>query len=174
MADKKNNPADLPHLNTDSRGGLPLDALDGRLVRLHGWWAGLRAEGRLPPRKAIDPLAFRFAVGHVTLVDVVRGGPEPRFGIRLVGQDSDLRLRLRAAEDRKPGFVDEIDEPETRALITGTYARVVAEADASWARRDVVIDMRRRIYDVVWLPFGDDGTLVDVIMTGIVYYQPVR
>lgn len=174
MSNDKIDPAALPHLNTESGTGLPLAALDDRLVRLHGWWRSLRTGGGLPPRKAIDPLEFRFALGHVSLVDVVRGGPETRFGIRLVGDDSDLRLRVRAERDRKPAFVDELSDPDARSLIGGTYARVTREAAASWARRDVVIDMRRRIYDAVWLPFGDDGATVDVIMTGLVYYIPTR
>lgn len=174
MKGPKINPSSLPHLNTDSGQGLPLEALDGRLTRLHAWWLGLPTEGGLPPRKAIDPLEFRFALGHVSLIDVIRGGQEPRFGIRLVGEDSDLRLRVRAEDDRKPAFVDELADPEARALISRTYQRVMREAVSSWARRDVVIDLRRRIYDVIWLPFGDDGKTVDVIMTGIVYYMPNR
>lgn len=174
MNAESSNRVTLPYLNTESGQGLPLDALDGRLVRLHAFWKDRCADGRLPVRKAIDPLEFRFALGHVSLVDVVRGPTGLRFGIRLVGQDSDLNLRVRAREDRKPDFIDEIAQPEARSLITATYTRVVKEATASWARRDVILDLRRRIYDVVWLPFADDGHTVDLIMTGIVYHVPLR
>ncbi len=53
--------------------------------------------------------------------------------------------------------LDAFPEPETRALIRESYLDVAASAQPRAHLRDLVLDGRRRRYEVLLLPFGEDG-----------------
>lgn len=146
---------------------IPLTGLDPRLVRLHEWWDELRGEAGLPPARAIDPLSFRWALGLITLIEV-EAAPL-RFRAKLIGSDVDLRL---PSLSRK-GYIDEITDPAARSLLLNRYRKVVADATASWDKRQVEIAGLVRSYDALWLPFAaDDGGRVAEIMAVLVFTDP--
>jgi hypothetical protein len=63
---------------------LPSQIEDRRLAQLYDYWLSRKGSRRFPSRGDIDPLDFRYVLGHVMLVDVLR---DPvRFRVRLAWQ----------------------------------------------------------------------------------------
>lgn len=48
-----------------------------------GFWRALCPPGRLPPKSAVDPIAMKRWLGHLSIVEVIDGGMDYRF--RLYG-----------------------------------------------------------------------------------------
>ncbi len=48
-----------------------------------GFWRDLCPPGRLPPKSAIDPIAMKRWLGHLSIIEVIDGGADYRF--RLYG-----------------------------------------------------------------------------------------
>jgi hypothetical protein len=72
---------------------LAADSRDETLRRLLAYWQERRGARRFPARGDVDPVEFRYALGHVSMVDVV--GDPPRFRFRLVSTLASAILLLR-------------------------------------------------------------------------------
>ena len=87
---------------------------------LHDYWSALAANGTLPNRRKIDPLAMRPALGYVMLIDVVEGGLDFRY--RLYGSiiarvsELDMTGRLMSAHPAS-AYVTEFALAVTRAAV---------------------------------------------------------
>lgn len=136
------------------------------LRQLYHYWDERRRGRPFPARRDLDPAEFRFALGHVLLIDVLY---EPlRFRFRLHGS----ALALRAGYDMTGRMVDELPGPENRAVLLNRCRDLVATRAPFATRSERMTDGRIRRYEVLWLPLSDDGESITMLMGGLVYLDP--
>jgi len=127
-----------------------------RLQRFHGYWAGKRRGGSLPGRADIDPVEFPWALGFVSLYDVLPGG--------------DIRVRLDASQavaffgpDLTGLSLGAHPQPEFGAIMRRTLGGVVADRAPLVLQRELELHARYWRYEVLLLPFAADGRTIDMI-----------
>jgi hypothetical protein len=141
----------------------PLAPLDADLRRLYESWNELRGTRMAPSRAELDPMALRYILGNLLLVDVLR---DPlRFRYRLCGTN----IVARAGFDLTGRFVDEHPEPQYRDFALARYREVVELAAPLHGVRDEVLDQRFRRYEVLLLPLSSDGMNVDMVLVAMKY-----
>jgi hypothetical protein len=133
-----------------------------RLRRFHDYWHGKRRGGALPGRADIDPLEFPWALGYVTLHDVLPDGDfrvrldatkaVEFFGIELTG------TRLSAHRDGEMG-----------ARMAQTLANVIGARAPLLLARDFPMRNRYWRYESLMLPFAADGKTVDMVASVLGY-----
>jgi hypothetical protein len=127
------------------------------LRRLFDHWRGLAREidgvWTLPQPRMLDPVAIKWALGWISLIDVKGVPPDCGFHYAIDGTWQAERYGF----DMTGKSLDAFPEPETRALIRESYLDVAASAQPRAHLRDLVLDGRRRRYEVLLLPFGEDG-----------------
>lgn len=136
-----------------------------RLQQLYAYWRGLRPD-RIPSRRDIDPAAFRFVLGHVFLVDVLRD--PPRFRYRLFG----VNLSRRAGYDLTGKSIEDIPAKDMRDYLRRHYLTMLAKPGPIVDRgeRDL---MGTRRFELLLLPLADDGQTVDMIFGALLYADPL-
>jgi len=135
------------------------------LRRLYAYWEGLRRGREFPARRDIDPLDFRYALGHVILLDVLY---QPlRFRFRLHG----TALTLRAGYDMTGKMADELPNAKNRRMLI-ERCRSVVEGRRPVAATDNRLLLARNPlpYEVLWLPLSEDGSTISMLM-GALYYR---
>src|SRR6266851_7668587 len=134
------------------------------LQRLYAYWEGLRRGREFPARRDIDPLDFRYALGHVMLLDVLH---QPlRFRFRLHG----TALTLRAGYDMTGKLADELPNAKNRAMLI-ERCRTVVEQRRPLAMTDNRLLGRSTLwFEVLWLPLAEDGSTISMLM-GALYYR---
>jgi len=136
------------------------------LHRLYDYWLARHHGDLLPGRKDIDPQELRFVLGNLILVDVLR---DPlRFRYRLMGSN----LTRPAGMELTGKFLDEHPDPTFRRIAIGHYTDVAQTARPCATRYDMVMDNRRRRYDLLLLPLAADGATVDMILVGMWFGPP--
>jgi hypothetical protein len=137
------------------------------LRRLVAHWQRIRGDRRMPARAELDPLDVRFAIGHISLIDVHR---DPlRFYFRLDGTKQVELFGL----DCTRRYLDEAMPPDHAAMASASFRDVVMHGEPRYHRRQIVFHERLIDYEVVILPFSNDGDRVDLLMTGIVPDHPL-
>jgi hypothetical protein len=137
------------------------DITSERLRRLYDYWDGKRDGKAFPPRAALDPADFAYALANVALVDVLR---DPlRFRFRLVG----TAIVARDGTDLTGKSIDDHPLPEYRALLRQTYGDVVASGAPAVFRRQMLMDDKPRQYEVLYLPLAADGVTIDMLLVAI-------
>ncbi len=135
------------------------------LLQLYDYWDGRRNGRRFPTRADIDPLDLKFALGNLTLVDVLQ---EPlRFRFRLTGSLFAQRMGL----DLAGKFVDDIPDAPYRAKVQATYARVVETGEPSLSLNERVIEGEPHKFEVLRVPLSEDGAAVTMILTCAMYFE---
>jgi len=134
------------------------------LQRLYAYWEGLRRGREFPARRDIDPLDFRYALGHVMLLDVLH---QPlRFRFRLHG----TALTLRAGYDMTGKLAEELPNAKNRAMLI-ERCRTVVEQRRPLAMTDNRLLGRSTLwFEVLWLPLAEDGSTISMLM-GALYYR---
>ena len=128
------------------------------LRRLYAYWDEKRAGRRFPARADFDPLELGFVLGNLSLIDVLY---DPlRFRLRLHGTLAVSRLGY----DLTGKFVDEIPDPEFRAVALETYKKLVEVEQPMRDVRETMLDSKTHRYEVIWLPLSDDGTRINMLM----------
>ena len=135
------------------------------LRRLYELWMARRGNRLFPARADFSPHDFAFALGNLSLIDVLRN--PLRFRVRLQGSLSSARLGW----DITGRYVDEIPDPEFRALTVRTYESVVAEQKPRREVREVALDKRSHRYEIIWLPLAADGATIDMIMACVALFD---
>ena len=127
-----------------------------RLRRFYGYWRSKRRGDALPGRADIDPLEFPWALGYVTLHDIL---PDGDFRVRLDATKAveffgvDLTgMRLSAHRDR-----------EMAAKMAQTFAKVIGTGAPLLVERDFLARDRYWRYQSLVLPFAADGKKIDMI-----------
>jgi hypothetical protein len=134
-----------------SRLGSPM------LRRFHAYWQDKRGERAMPSFDDLDPLEFPWALGNLTLVDVLR---EPvRFRYRLVGSAHVERLGM----DMTGKFVDDFPSAAVRQILMRSYAEAVETAQPLHRTRwDVVAGVNHH-YEALILPLASAPPTVDML-----------
>jgi hypothetical protein len=140
------------------------DITHPKLRRLYEYWEGKRGDRKMPSRADLDPLDITFIIGNVILVDVIDGDPL-RFRIRLHGTNLSERVRF----DLTGKMLDEMPAAEFRDLVRQSFTRVATAKEPLHAKRDRILDNRRRDFETVILPLSSDGEQVDRILCGLFY-----
>jgi hypothetical protein len=135
----------------------PASITNARLRRFYDYWDAKRGGRRMPARVDIDPLDFPWALGDVSLLDVMPGGD---FRWRLDGSNSAAFFGthmqgLLLSDYPYPQFV----EPMRRILL-----RPVETREPAFMTRTYAKNARRWNYDSLLLPLGMDGENVDMLV----------
>jgi hypothetical protein len=139
------------------------DIIDPLLRRLYDYWNEKRGERSMPSRADIDPVDMRFILGSVLLADVLRA--PLRFYVRLHGTE----LVRRSGYELSGKMLDELPQPQFRALTHRSWAKSVETRAPFHAIRDRILDGRNARYEVLILPLSRTGDEVDMVLVGIRY-----
>jgi hypothetical protein len=137
------------------------------LRHLVAHWQRMRGSRSMPARADFDPLDVRFALGYISLIEVHR---DPlRFYFRLDGtKQVDL-----FGVDCTRRYLDEATLGDHATMAAASYSEVVDQREPRYHRRQIVFHERLIDYEVVILPFSNDGERVELLMTGIVPGRPL-
>jgi hypothetical protein len=131
---------------------------DEALKRLYDYWTERCSGKRLPARRDVDPLDFGYALGRVSLIDVV--GEPRRFWYRLVS--TQLTERLGYEMTGKP--LEDIPDVEMRRYAERVYGAAVEKRVPLYFRDAPVLDGNRWESEALILPLSADGEAVDMLM----------
>lgn len=126
--------------------------------RLYAYWQARRGGKRFPAREDIDPVDFKFALGRVSLIDVLEG--PRRYRYRLVSTTTTKHLGY----EMTGKYTDEIPEKELRDYVERLYAETVTAAAPIYAKDKAVLDGRVWEYEALMLPLSSDGSRINMIM----------
>ena len=133
------------------------------LKRMVAFW-DLKRHGRdWPLRADLDPLEFWFAVGHVSLIDIIsKTTSRPRrYFFRLDGtRQVDL-----FGVDFTGKFLDQVYDAEGLILAEQSYGAAVDQGAPQYHVRQVEFHDRPIRYEIVILPLSKTGERVDMLMT---------
>lgn len=132
------------------------------LRRLLAHWLRLRGRRLTPARADFDPLDVRYALGYISLIEVRR---DPmRFYFRL---DGTKQVELFGV-DCTGRYLHEALPADHAAMAAASCSEAVQLRAPCYHRRQIAFHERPIEYEVVILPFSNDGERVDLLMTGIV------
>lgn len=141
-----------------------LDKIETPCLRqLYAYWDERRQGREFPARHDLDPLDFRYALGHLLLLDVL--GEPLRFRFRLHGS----LLTERAGYDMTGRLVEELPHPANRRMLIERCRMLVAERQPMAVVHERILGPRRFGYEAVWLPLAKDGHTIDMLLGGLVY-----
>lgn len=133
------------------------------LQRLYRYWNERRGSRAMPSRRDIDPLDFRYVLGNVILIDVLR---EPlRFRVRLHGD----ALAQRAGYDFTGKFLDQPPISDYRAYAIERCKGIVETRRPLAVEHNRVLDGRPHHYEALWLPLSDDRENVNKLLCALIY-----
>ena len=141
---------------------------DADLKRLYRYWIERRSARTFPARAQIDPIEFGFALGRVSLVDVLQG--PRRFYYRLVS----TRMTEHLGYEMTGKFLDELPEGDVRAYAERFYSETLRRRAPLFHRDETVLDSRRWRHEALSLPLSSDGRTIDMLMIYRVTGTPVR
>lgn len=134
------------------------------LRRLYAYWDDRRGAREFPGRPDIDPIDMHFALGNISLIDVLY---EPqRFRYRLHGSIIAARLGI----DMTGRFVDEIPEPGRRGFVEDNFRAVVASRRPLARSGDRVLDERAWNFDSIILPLGLADGVINMLLLCVEYH----
>ncbi len=141
-----------------------LDCIETPCLRqLYVYWEQQRGERSFPARRDLDPLDFRSALGHVLLIDVLY---DPlRFRFRLHGTE----LVRRAGYDMTGKMIEQLPNPANRATLIERCRALVETRRPMRIANQRPLGTRLYQYEALWLPLGENGLTVTMLMAGLVY-----
>ena len=128
------------------------------LRRLYDYWDSRRAGRPYPARRDLDPIEFGFALGNVTLIDVLY---DPlRFRFRLMGS---LQAQ-RVGKDLTGQMVDELPNPAYRDLLLRGYREAIETGRPNTTIYEQEIEGKRHQFEVLRLPLAENGTTINMLL----------
>lgn len=155
----------VPFANITQRfGSFVADDIESpRLRQLFAMWLQARpGPGLLPPPGFADPMALRFMLGDLSLLDVEEGEP-PRFRYRIYGSN----IAAWRGYDMTGKYVSETPGPELRAFIQGSYTEVARRGVPELTMNSAILDGRLFRYEILALPLARDGSKVGRILSAV-------
>jgi hypothetical protein len=130
----------------------------GTLDTLNQYWRTKCGDHALPSRSDLDPAEFRYALGNVSLIDVV--GDPPRFRIRVAASNVEARF------DRALTgiYLEDLPEPESARLWDKVYRTVLATGQPQSFVGEVVEDEVARLYRATIWPLASNHRDVDMLL----------
>jgi hypothetical protein len=127
------------------------------LRRLHDYWRAKAGTRPLPARADLDPVEIPWALGHLSLIDVL--------------PDGDFRFRLDAPRNAEFFKLDmtgktlaDYPYPDRAVFMRRSYA-AAARGVPQLAQRDFTLEFRRWRYEILLLPLAPAGGRVDILMS---------
>ncbi len=137
-----------------------IEISDPRLTQLLAYWEKARGKRRLPARTDIDPVALKFLLGHIVLVEV--GTAPLHFRIRLQGSEMPW-----IGGDLTGKSLEQIPSRELYALAFAALdATVETRAPQHKIGEEMIADIPRR-FEALLLPIGSDGATVNMILAAV-------
>lgn len=133
-----------------------------RLRRFYDYWSAKRRGGALPGRADIDPLEFPWALGYVTLHDVL---PDGDFRVRLDATKAVEFFGIELTGTRLSAYHDR----DMAAKMVQTLTYVARTRAPLVVARDFAIQNRYWRYQSLMLPFAADGKNVDMLASVLGY-----
>jgi hypothetical protein len=137
------------------------------LRRLFDYWQSRRAGRKYPARADIDPIEFSFALGNVTLVEVLY---DPvRFRFRLMG----TLMAQRVGQDLTGRMVEELPEAGYRNVLMSAYQRTINTGEPNTAIYEQTIEGKRYEFEVLRLPLADDGQTINMFLLCPMFFEAI-
>ncbi len=135
------------------------------LRRLFDYWDSRRAGRAYPARRDLDPVEFSFALGNVTLVEVLY---DPvRFRFRLMG----TLMAQRVGKDLTGHLVDELPHQTFRENVLKGYHDIVTTGQPNTTLHEQVIEGRPYRFEVVRLPLAEDGKTINMLLLCPMFFE---
>lgn len=130
-----------------------------RLRQLYSEWEGWRGSREFPSRADFDPLALKYLMGNLSLLDVHY---DPlRFHYRVHATEVTKRLGF----DLTGKSLELWPDPAMKAVIHDSFAGVVESRVPTLRRRKITgHDGRPWQYESILLPLAADGVRIDMLM----------
>lgn len=130
----------------------------GTLDALDEYWQIKCGDHAMPSRADLDPAEFRYALGNVSLIDVV--GDPPRFRIRVAASNVEARF------DRALTgiYLEDLPEQESARLWDKVYRAVLATGRPQSFVGEVVEDEVPRRYRAVIWPLASNHRDIDMLL----------
>lgn len=144
-----------------------LEFADDRLRRLFDYWLDTRGARLFPAKAEIDPVAFRYILGYVTLVEVEHSAGSAssrRYRFRLDGSI----LVAMSGTDYTGRYLDELPGKEYVAFVKETYDRVVESGTPHRYRKNGLFDHQHFSEEALILPLGREPPHVDMLMVAVI------
>ena len=130
----------------------------GVLSALGDYWQQKCGERALPSRADLDPAEFRYALGNVSLIDVLH---DPlRFRIRVAASNVEARFD-RALTGT---FIHDLPEPESARLWDKVYRTVLQTGEPQSFVGEVVEDGAPRRYRAAIWPLASNHRDIDMLL----------
>lgn len=137
------------------------------LQRLYDYWHSRRGARRYPARSDLDPVEFSFALGNVTLIDVLY---EPlRFRFRLMGS----LMAQRVGQDLTGKAVDDLPNPSYRDLLLKAYRETIETGLPNTTTYQQEIERKPRQFEVLRLPLAEDGETINMLLLCPMFFEPL-
>ena len=130
----------------------------GILDALGEYWQTKCGDHALPSRADLDPADFRYALGNVSLIDVLAN--PLRFRIRVVASNVEARFD-RALTGT---YLDDLPEPESARLWDKVYRTVVRTRTPQTFVGEVVEDGVARMYRGKIWPLASNHRDIDMLL----------
>ena len=135
------------------------------LRRVYHDWDLRRGLRRFPARGDIDPIDFKYVLGRITLLDVLRDPLDYRY--RLCGSITAARYGV----DMTKRCVSEIPSPELRDAVRSHLDEVLRlEAPVARFYDRTCLDGWVLHSEVIVLPLSRDQCAIDMLMTASVHF----
>lgn len=134
------------------------------LRRLHEHWEARRDGREVPSRADFDVLDLKFMIGKIVLFDVAY---DPlRYHCRLHGTS----IGRRVGWEMTGKSMDDIPSPSLRAKMHADFARVIEQRKPTVETRERELTENGTVdCEVLILPLSNDGTIIDMLMIGMVF-----
>ncbi|MDX1574813.1 MAG: PAS domain-containing protein [Kiloniellales bacterium] len=130
----------------------------GTLDALDEYWRTKAGEHAMPSRADLDPAEFRYALGNVSLIDVV--GDPPRFRFRVAASNVEARFD-RALTGT---YIEDLPEPESARLWDKVYRTVLATGRPQTFVGVIVEDEVPRLYRATIWPLASNHRDIDMLL----------
>ena len=138
------------------------------LLRLYDYWEAKRGQRRHPARRDLDPLDFRYVLGNVALIDVLRS--PWRFRIRLFGDN----LVRKVGIELTGRMLDEVPLPQLREHFALRCRQIAERGTPYRTRGDYFMDERPSRHELLVLPLSDDGEAVSMLLFAFWFADDLR
>lgn len=144
-------------------------SLNGPVLRgMLAHWRALAGSRELPQVCDLDPVAIPWALGRLTLIDVVGEGPQARFRYALCGD----RHVAHFGNDMTGAWLEDNPNPDIRARAAAAYAEALRRRAPVLSRRDLAKGPRVLRYQALILPLGEAGGRIERLIVVIDFDLP--
>jgi len=145
-----------------------LEIRNSALNRMYRYWRERCKDRLFPSRHDIDPLEFKYVLGNIMLLEVQY---DPiRFLVRVHGSNMVERARY----DMTGKTIDQLPSSEYRDYVLERCHQLLRDRKPIALVSERVLDERMWRYEVLWLPFSDDGERIDRLMAVLIYEDQLQ